>query len=589
MEQIPQHALLGNRMFLFQNDPAYFWDLRERLNNVVYSSLSKAQGQIGELDPPDGLFSGKDAYKTLNTAIIYMEDDLCEIAAIYSSAAWLWYLRRLPLFFFDVKLGELQAAAASSLAEIIADNFASIEATKPSNQDPLIFLLDNSVVDNLINFCGRVQALRVVHKRIRSAGKGVQFRKIEHGLPEPAPTESQRKALQKYDQRSSKYSILFGNSGTILYNFHKDLNGILLTRKSFFKYPIPVARSERFKGMINDLHFEIDGNNYLVPGTFKLIEISIPHLTELVKNHLSAEARDEVAQIYMLLYLVKQMLRDNPEYVLLQTLQTGYILDSRAPFLEFVRQHFQEVIKVAGEAIPEAKFPGSAENFFTNLSTLKGSTWPPKVGALIKVVDDNLLIDIFAASSRLDAALCFVKELPNGTDKERANHFELRVQQLLERTRWRPKSPAIEKLIGVKLRRKAGNRSEIITDVDAIGEKDNILLVVECKSILDTSDNVIGAHSFARNRAEKLETYVLEARKKEAEINDNLVGANYDVHGHKVIIVICTPNPVYTELGLVRSCSSMKDVNELGSIQEILPGLSAAVSFIELEYWLESN
>ena len=124
-----------------------------------------------------------------------VEEELRTLVSQYSPAAWLWYLRRLPLFFFDFEQSPRSAYTTSDLAEVVSGLYSSRDSSKPVSHEPLLFQLNEQVVEDLIRFCGKTQALRRIHQRLRSAGKEVAFRSVPGELPVPAPTPSQREAL----------------------------------------------------------------------------------------------------------------------------------------------------------------------------------------------------------------------------------------------------------------------------------------------------------------------------------------------------------------------------------------------------------
>ena len=196
------------------------------------------------------------------------------------------------------------------------------------------------------------------------------------------------------------------------------------------------------------------------------------------------------------------------------------------------------------------------------------------------------MIDLYAASRRLDDQLAFKKVKGNAAN-QRGYHFEDQVQKWIDDTSWGRELPEVLKSLRERKRLKKADGSAL-TDVDAIGARADTVLIVSCKSMLGSNDLFLGTHSTARNRAEHLERSVQHGISDAEYLRRHPVGPNgsYDFSNYSnIVVVVCTPAPVYVELEMVRAAGL--NVSELACTQEVLSGLPAAVTIVELAEWLD--
>jgi hypothetical protein len=180
-----------------------------------------------------------------------------------------------------------------------------------------------------------------------------------------------------------------------------------------------------------------------------------------------------------------------------------------------------------------------------------------------------MCLDVWAATARLDATLEFdIREGPIAN--ARAEHFELAIQELINRSPWKPGS-ALAELRGRSLR----HRGTLITDIDAIGECGGELLLVSCKSTIYSAEYDAGDYRTVRNVATTVSHAAEEWDRKISFLRTFSVGDNFDFSAFRHIVgIVCTPTAVYVPLGT--------------ATEEIRPGLRAASSMAELARWLGS-
>jgi hypothetical protein len=204
-----------------------------------------------------------------------------------------------------------------------------------------------------------------------------------------------------------------------------------------------------------------------------------------------------------------------------------FCIDSRAllPLLEAA----QEILNPLSELIPSWSF-GGAESLQQRLHTIGGELG---FAPTLRSAGEWSAWDLFSASSLLDELLfrSFEKR-----KEERGPIFEDDVQGMIDRMRWRP-PPEVRTWRG----RKVKIHNKVITDIDAIGCRDNRLLLVECKSIYYGLAYGIASQSEIRNAREKVEMAV---RKYSAEELARATNMNLG-HFSEITRIVCTPVPVY--------------------------------------------
>ena len=115
-----------------------------------------------------------------------------------------------------------------------------------------------------------------------------------------------------------------------------------------------------------------------------------------------------------------------------------------------------------------------------------------------------------------------------------------------------------------------------ITDIDAVGEKGRRLLLVSCKSIIYSGAYDAAEYVAIRNAQGVVEAAVDQWDRLIWRLTQQPVGDNFDFSGYREVLgVVCTPFPVYTNIG--------------PATREVAPGLRAAAGYAELADWLSSR
>jgi hypothetical protein len=297
----------------------------------------------------------------------------------------------------------------------------------------------------------------------------------------------------------------------------------------------------------------------------------------------------------MLLLLAREMVpEEGSVYGIFEAAQNGYIVEKADRFLERLAGFCDEHVDFVYQLIFGTPLPDNAEVVLDRLEAMTGSLWPPNPGHIIRRVGDTLMIDLYSATRRLNNTLLFdltgkTKEQRSRLSEQRGKHFEAQVQRMIDNSPW---GDVPERLRALRqrrhLKRHDGNP---LSNIDAIGVFGDTALIVECKSKIQTDDVVLGTYRAARSQAKRLEEEIIKCREREQYLRAHPRRSRkggYDFSEFKnLVVVLCTPAPVYVEFEMVRNAGL--EATKLLSTDEVAPGLSAAVSLFELEKWLWSS
>ena len=179
--------------------------------------------------------------------------------------------------------------------------------------------------------------------------------------------------------------------------------------------------------------------------------------------------------------------------------------------------------------------------------------------------EDLVLVDLIAATRAVENP--YRRPSAGAQSVEWTAHFEDQVQGVIDATRWAP-SGSVRSLRHRTLRREDGTA---ITEVDAIGVLDDILLFVSVKAWTQPEMLEFGEYGSIGNRMVDVESAVSDWQNKIKQIALHPDVARV-AKGARVVGVVVSPEVQYTLLG--------------AATEEILPGLPAASSYWELEQFL---
>jgi hypothetical protein len=156
----------------------------------------------------------------------------------------------------------------------------------------------------------------------------------------------------------------------------------------------------------------------------------------------------------------------------------------------------------------------------------------------------------------------------------RAAHFEGSVQAVIDSSPWRPPVELVRKHLGKELI--LDGRS--LTDIDAIGECGDTLLLVNAKSVRLSAMYSAGDYRETRNNISRLREELASWNKTMAKLDGRRRGdgGSYDFSLYRRIIApLCTLLPVYLPIDLANQWSA--------------PRLRAICSLSELSQWLRET
>ncbi|MCC7054729.1 MAG: hypothetical protein IT355_15765 [Gemmatimonadaceae bacterium] len=222
------------------------------------------------------------------------------------------------------------------------------------------------------------------------------------------------------------------------------------------------------------------------------------------------------------------------------------------------------------------RFPAWADLFESDLLAFlrrcmasPARIWPlGGIPLAFQATPDHIGIDLAAATRQFLSTVRFpAKEgdVPNA----RSHTLETQVQARIDASAWRP-PPALRALRGRKL--KLGGR--VIGEIDALGVRDGIALLVSCKSIAYTDAHERGDYGSVTSATKKILTAQSESEALLGQLRATPAGGNYDFSGVSALHgVVVTPHVFYVPSPHVDAMT--------------LPGLRAYATVAELQQWLD--
>ena len=190
---------------------------------------------------------------------------------------------------------------------------------------------------------------------------------------------------------------------------------------------------------------------------------------------------------------------------------------------------------------------------------------------LLPMSNDHVLVDLYSVPRQLENVTGSLMSEEYRQENTRAQHFELAIQRAIDKSKW----VAPVQIQGYA-RRTLKCNGEDITDIDAIGFKDGVLLAIDAKSFREKPAYIAAKHRALANMSEKVEEARVDWAEKMTKIQENPEGTNYDFRGATQFLgVVCTPNPCFALLP--------------GAAASVVPGLLGVSSFEELLHWISDD
>lgn len=496
----------------------------------------------------------------LNSCRHVIEQELIEKAQLFSPARWTWYIRRLPAKKMDHVTSDPYDKALLQCIACMSDAPES-DSKSEIKENRLVFPVDITSLTELFKLYAGALFLSDIHTGLRYVGKRVTMDFGEHSLPIASPNDDEKEAIRLYDERLTLGSISpLNRTGTILNMSEveqiKDVAQIL-------------TACRRQTTVVETGYFDkATGDPLKTVANFWAEFTDLDDLSRFAKSFKDELWwNDEAGHLILLLRCAAMALAlQPPRWIPL--VFAGYLFIPARDLLEIIEPTFHQASAFVKATLPGYNAPKNLEELFQTMSKWKPFAWPIVAPKPLHQIQNAFLIDIYAATNRLNSALEFPRTLSGTAGQIRGMHFEGPTQQIIDDSPWAP-APNLKSFRGRQLNLKG----KAITDIDAIGILDKTLLCVSCKSIVYDGSYDAGDFRVVMGAARQLEDKRAEWSAISKILKENPVGDNYDFSSFdEMIFVVCTPNPMYIPIG---PCSEF-----------VAKGLRAVVSFTELDNWL---
>jgi hypothetical protein len=516
-----------------------------RFDDVFRSVTAKFDHDLRPRLPTPDFEGGADeaaAAQYLELARRTIEDELIAQALHYTSLQWLFYLRCVPGNWWT---GQLKTTAVydAALAEIISG-----KSTKSSSGNIPDFSVNAEIANAVATFCAGTICLSHIHTNLRWFAKGASINFAGKALGSAEPTPELRNAVTLYDSRVEvDQGLVFSRTGL---GSAENVKGDCISW-------IPV---------VPKMSPEMP-SKYGYPVRFAL---DYRCLDELAKfNRAMDDAgcpwwENESGLLIAFLNQTIELIRKRR----VEVLRCGCLFPTR----EFVRSASAENVaaarKIANAVFPGTRTPNTIEKIIRAVGNLEGNTWPMVQGPPVRTDGDVVCLDLYSASMRLNQTAS-LKAAGGKLGGLKGPELERSVQSLIDDSPW-ALSPAMREILVGKKPRRGG---QDLTDLDAVGSKDGVLLLVSCKSRPYSAAYDMGE----RNLVKQVEQDVLAALKQWTEktdyMRDNpLCLSKFDFSQYKILPVVCFPFAPYVTIGPATA--------------EVASGLRAVASLAELRAWL---
>lgn len=502
-------------------DPTIF-DVARRTEQHGADYIADAQSVLREyLRRVDG-----DDLSRLQVAQTYAAERAAKLARALTLDRWLWFLRRLPPLVFDAAPQHLQvfdwyfvetAAALSAAPGVMAAGGGPIRT---------------KIVDTVMKFVAFALWDSNLRARLRCARLGVPL--DSELLPRIVQNDPLAAALTLVDERRHQEAIPFARWGTLAGALGSPAPEFAVNTY-FRSTELRTTSTERIGRALDPC--EIRGWFYV-------------HRLDLaaVRRALEDEALESFAGARQVINII-MLLRATAVLTLMGRGPAEELITSGLCYVD------REMFRFAcHDAIPKTRSwlttaferfgaPDSADELEQQLTSHPITLEPLRSGPLVYAVTGGLALNAASASQELSAALEF-PDVAGAAANRRAEVFELEVQQLIDSSPMAPK-PRIRELA----RRTLRLQGQAITDVDAIADDGEFLMLISCKSVPMRAEYDAGDPRRTKNVSSLIEQSVADWLQKVAKLRQHPRGDNYDLTGYQLIAVVCTPLIMQVPLG----------------------------------------
>jgi len=497
-----------------------------------------------------------EAIPFLRDCIEATERHIAKHAASYTVGRWMWYLRHLPRVVFDI-VGHEEGVRARHLAESIAALYGTADE---DSRTP--FRINQSTMKRIIRFAGMVLHLDSIHGHYQWTGTDTPFRFGARPVPDSNPPADVAAAVTTYLQRLDAEELAFAGLGSFVApaGTTKGEIGILVA----FERATPVN--------VNVRNYLLEPRDAFVHSYFEAGRISVRNVIELL-SHDSVGDAPLLPGFYASLCVLAltliafQLWEGCAEH----TLEHGYTFFDRPSAELLCRDGLPRLNAECLRLPPDVRRATTLHELEAVVAEARAEVHRLRPGPLMIAARDRVLFDVASATQRLFVDAEYPAKVPPRKERYRSEAFELATQREIDASPWRP-AEEIRQFRGRALRVDGKD----LTDIDALAEQGQFLLLVSCKSIPYSGEVDIGNRRVVRNIASKLADYEAEWRDMVNRIRLQPKGDNFDFSRYaRIEGVLITPHVFYV-IG-----------DQL--MNEVLPGLKVYSSLTELRDWLHST
>jgi hypothetical protein len=534
----------------------------ESLRSVrnIADLLDRAHG--GASRPASGL-AGAPAAQYLKQLIEAVSQGITSRASGYSPARWLWYLRRLPDSLFE---GTYSTTIGYDKALAESLSWFSRRFERSATVKSFGFRVDISAAKHLLAFVLSVRLLSHLHVIYRRVGKGAELF-FENGMPFAGQADSVEEAIKIYDERHEQRQ--FDQAALGVVGPLADVRAPATTAESqiflfvpckAIQVPVPAphpdGRMVLSTVMARHIHQAIPVESFLRPYITDP-QVGLPYLKQI--------------EPLIVLQMMFPLLCVDLPALLSGSLQVGYGVVTPRRLERVVSSWLPPLREYLLDLAPTVDWSKDFQEWLSRIKAVEPRVWPLKRGGCIRQASDALVLDFTSASAAL-FGLTEIDRSDFNVANIRGETFEIQVQEIIDRSRWRP-TPELAKLRGRPLKRQGMD----ITDIDAIGVWEGQLLLVSCKSLIYDAEYDRGTHRVVANARDTVDNAIANWLCFIKDLDATPWGDNFDftTFQGRMIGIVCTPFVVY-------SCNAE-------TLAFVRPGLRRCVAAFELGAWLDED
>jgi hypothetical protein len=502
-----------------------------------------------------------------------IETEADQLAQLYTQTEWLWYLRRVPRSFFR---GHLVTTEIADHA--LAESLTGLSRNPDDVRRIMVFGESkyptvSSALEPVAKIACLAQLLGRTHAWLRRAGKGTRYLVTSRDLPEPIEDLPLERAITLFDERSA---------ADLTQPWHPSLNQFP-TKAEHTGWPLlGVGMPSGVSGQVSSWRGRLSRQHWaIMVGRFGPVFLTIEGLEASIQRAGPRPERwwpEELPSLVLLMQAFAREVVFGSEYAGVTLPEVGYLPRGRLWLMGLLDSALTELRSDLDRLFPNS-LPDTGAGVLEHLEQLHPQLWPHRRGPVIRFSKyanydefaDQVLIDLHAATQRLQDMITVSAALGGPLVNVNAARFEEAVQMVINASPWNP-PPKLAQLRNRHL--KLG--SSTITDIDAIGQQGDTVLIVSCKNINRTPDYDAGEFKAVQGPRTSLKQAVAKWADVIQTLQMNPTGNNYDLSGLHLVGVIVTPTVMFLDppgaLTTTISSDSVKlyQVASLGELQDVL-------------------